>query len=175
MGNSVPIPERPAVPKDKTRICVAGYGISHNVGRAQRLASTIAKAYPQKYQTWFYFSTFGFSQFLNIIKAEIPEDQKSHPSTKDKGKTMAEHASAPFVWLETAATTTTTTTAGTDQNKTIITAKGGGDMFREWARKEFPENADIQELAKAETPTMSESFFDNATPGGTWMNEWMNE
>ena len=165
MGNSVPIPERPAVPKGKTRICVTGYGISHNVGRAQRLASTIAKAYPQKYQTWFYFSTFGFSQFLAIIKAEIPEDQRSHPSTKDKGKTMAEHTSAPFVWLE-----TTTATAGADEKKTI-TAKGGGDMFREWARKEFPENADIQELAKTEPPTISEIFFDNATPGGTWMDE----
>jgi hypothetical protein len=168
MGNSVPIPERPAVPKGMTRICVAGIGISHNVSRAQKLASTIAKVHPQKYQTWFYFSTFGYSHFLTLIQAEIPEDQKSHPSTKDKGKTMAEHTSAPFVWLE--KTTTTAAAAGADQKQTI-TAKGGGDMFREWARKEFPENADIQELAKPETPTMSEMFFDNATPGGTWMDE----
>ena len=78
---------------------------------------------------------------------------------------MAEHTSAPFVWLETA-----TATAGADEKKTLI-AKGGGDMFREWARKEFPENADIQELAKTEPPTISEMFFDNATPGGTWMDE----
>jgi hypothetical protein len=166
MGNSVPIPERPAVPKGQTRICVAGYGISHNVGSAQRLASAIAKAFPQKYQTWFYFSNFGFVQFLNTIKTEIiPEDQKLLPSTKDKGKTMAEHTSAPFVWLE-----TTTTDGGDDeQQTTTITAKGGGDMFREWARKEFPEHGEIQELAKAETPSISEIFFDNATPGGTWM------
>jgi hypothetical protein len=172
MGNAVPIPERPAVPEGMTRICVAGYGTSHNVGRAQKLASTIAKAYPRKYQTWFYFSNFGFAQFLSILKAEIPEDQKSHPSTKDKGKTMAEHTSAPFVWLETTtATTTTATTDGVDEkNNKVITAKGGGDMFRDWAREEFPENNDIQELAKTETPSMSEMFFDNATPGGTWMD-----
>jgi hypothetical protein len=163
MGNSVPVPERPAVPEGKIRICVAGFGISHNVSQAQRLASAIAKAYPTKYQTWFYFSTFGFSQFLKVIKTEIPEVQRSLASTKDSGKTMAEHTSAPFVWLE--------TTTGSDTKTTTMIAKGGRDMFCEWACQEFPDNGSIQELAKTETPPLSELFFDNTTPGGTWMED----
>jgi hypothetical protein len=52
---------------------------------------------------------------------------------------------APSVGLE---TTTMTTGAAT---KKTITAKGGGDMFREWTRNEFPEHGDIQKLAKPVT------------------------
>ena len=45
MGNTIS-PERPPVHEGKTRICVAGFGISHNVGRAQRLVELIAKTHP---------------------------------------------------------------------------------------------------------------------------------
>jgi hypothetical protein len=51
MGNAIPIPLRPPVPSGKTRICVAGFGISHNTARAQKLASAIASSYPEQFET----------------------------------------------------------------------------------------------------------------------------
>jgi len=146
----------------KTRICVAGYGISHNTGRAQKLASVIAQQYPEKYETWFYFSTFEYKQFLEGIKPAIPKEQLSQPSTLDANpKTIQDHTSSPFVWME--------TTSGGDGNKQIK-AVGGRDKFCEWASTEFPKDADdIQSLTSLEEPVLLELFFDYSTPGGTWM------
>jgi hypothetical protein len=155
MGNKVPVPERPAVPAGKTRICVAGFGISHNVGGAQKLASAIAAEYPDQYETWFYFSTFHFHDFLKTLKEEIPEHQKSQSSTLDKGKTMGEHTSAPFVWFERA-------------DEPAFEAKGGRDKFCEWAGTEFPNVESIQALASVDEPSFKGMFFDNDTPSGTW-------
>ena len=151
----VPVPNRPAVEGGKTRICVAGFGISHNTGRAQKLAATIARIHPDKYETWFYFSTFCYKEFLkSFIQNEIPHDQKSQLSTLDSDRTIGSHQSAPFVWFETA---------------DGIVAVGGRDKFCEWAAKEFPENEAIQALAGIESPPLRELFFDSTTPGGTWM------
>ena len=88
----VPVPNRPAVEGGKTRICVAGFGISHNTGRAQKLAATIARIHPDKYETWFYFSTFCYKEFLkSFIQNEIPHDQKSQLSTLDSDRTIGSH------------------------------------------------------------------------------------
>jgi hypothetical protein len=153
----VPVPPRPPVPPAKTRICVSGYGISHNTGQAQKLAAVIAKEHPDKYETWFYFSTFSFKDFLTTLKQEIPEDQQSKLSTLDSNtKTVSQHTSAPFVWLERG-----------DNNK--MEAIGGRDKFCDWATKEFPGEEPIQALSSVEEPPLSELFFDNTTPGGTWM------
>lgn len=153
----VPVPQRPAVPGGKTRICVSGFGISHNVSQAQKLAAEIAKEYPDKYETWFYFSTFDFKDFLVSIKKEFPEDQQSKRSTLDsKETTIATHRSAPFVWFETG-----------DKS---LEAIGGRDMFCEWAGKEFADNESIQSLSSTADPPLSMLFFDNTTPGGTWMS-----
>lgn len=136
---------------------MAGFGLSHNTGRAQKLAAVIAKEHPDKYETWFYFSTFEFRDFLRALKQEIPEDQKAKISTLDnKSKTVASHTSSPFVWLE----------RGGDNQ---IEAIGGRDKFSEWAGKELQGEKSIQELASLEEPPYSEVFFDNSTPGGTWM------
>ena len=164
MGNSfaAPVPSRPAVPAGVTRICVAGFGISHHTGRAQKIAALVAQKNPKLYETWFYFSTFGYHAFLkDDVMPKIPEDQKSKPGTADKGKTIGEHTSSPFVWLE-----TTTTTDGS----TTYTALGGRDKFSEWANQAFPDDADVKELTKEE-PSHKELFFDNATPGGTFAKE----
>jgi hypothetical protein len=69
---------------------------------------------------------------------------------------------APSVGLE---TTTMTTGAAT---KKTITAKGGGDMFREWTRNEFPEHGDSQESAKP--VTVLEIFFVMRQPAHRWMD-----
>ena len=154
---AVPVPPRPPVPPTKTRICVAGYGLSHNTGRAQRLAAAIAAAHPSRYETWFYFSTFCYRDFLESIKTEIPEEQKSLPSTLDTGApSMVQHRSAPFVWFERAAAPQ-------------FQAVGGRDKFCDWSRTEFAHQEDIQAWTSLEEPPLTELFFDNATPGGTWM------
>ena len=165
----VPIPPRPLVPMGRTRICVAGFGISHNTGRAQKLAATIAECHPKDYETWFYFSTFTFRDFLkDHLLPEFPDSEKGKMSTLDKtSKTVANHTSAPFVWLE--KTTRTTDGSTTDNSQKIMTALGGRDKFCEWAANEFPDQEDIQSLTSLEEPILLELFFDNTTPGGTWM------
>jgi len=165
MGNrfATPVPARPAVPAGKTRICVAGFGISHHTGRAQKIAAMIANKNSDKYETWFYFSTLGYRSFLkDDILPKIPDDQKSKPGTTDKGKTIGEHTSSPFVWLE-----TSTGEGGTAANYTAI---GGRDKFVAWVDETFPNDAELKELTKDE-PGHKEVFFDNATPGGTYAKE----
>lgn len=170
MGNKIPVPKSPSVPAGMTRICVAGFSISHNVGRAQKLAAAIADAHPDKYETWFYFSNSGFKDFLNdFLQRRLPEDQKGYPSVLNSDKTLAEHTSAPFCWLERGGTAV----AGEDdkvEGKTCE-VKGGRDMLCEWAGKEFPEDESIQALSSVESPPIMDIFwgFDNKTPGGTWM------
>uniref|UniRef100_A0A7S0ZJL5 Uncharacterized protein n=1 Tax=Timspurckia oligopyrenoides TaxID=708627 RepID=A0A7S0ZJL5_9RHOD len=153
---SVPAPQRPAVPDGKIRICVSGYGMSHNTGRAQKLAATIARVYPEGYETWFYFSTFHFKDFLESILKQIPEDQLSKPSCLDSDRPISNHSSSPFVWLE-------------HPGAKPMTAIGGRDSFCDWAAKTFPSDKSIQGLTSTREPPLSEMFFDNATPGGTWM------
>ena len=153
----VPVPSRPPIPAGKTRICVSGFGVSHNTGRAQKLAAEIAKQEADKYETWFYFSTFCYRDFVrDFVSKELPEDQKKIPSTLDSEKPMEKHQSAPFVWLE--------------QGQNEITAIGGRDRFCQWAAVNFPDNESIQALTSLEEPPFSELFFDNATPGGTYLN-----
>jgi len=167
MGNQIPIPKSPPVPTDKTRICVAGFGISHNVGRAQILATAITKAQPDKFETWFYFSNRGYKTFLAEFLEKLPENQKKLPSTKDSCKTIRDHTSAPLCWLERGGTL--------DANGDVVgktyEVKGGRDLFCEWAGKEFPNDASIQALSSVKSPPLSELFFDNKTPGGTWIKD----
>lgn len=172
MGNKITVLKSPPVPAGKTRICVTGFAISHNVGRAQKLAAAIAEAHPDKYETWFYFSNFGYSKFLTKFKQhQLPEDQKGLPSTSDGGKTLAEHTSAPFCWLERGGTIVAAAEDGGDDTVEgkIYEVKGGRDMLCDWAGKEFPEEESIQALCSVKAPPRSETCFDNTTPGGTWM------
>jgi hypothetical protein len=161
MGNifTVAVPSSPAVPAGITRICVSGVGASHHTGRAQKLASLIAKKYPTRYETWFYFSSFGFHSFLKSdILPRLSDDQKSKPSTTDKGKTVGTHSSSPFVWLE--------TSGSSGSSSKEYTALGGRDLFCQWANETFPDDTDIKTLTATE-PGFSEVWFDNQTPGGT--------
>jgi hypothetical protein len=96
----------------------------------------------------------------------MPSDQASKVSSLDKGLPVSEHKSAPFIWLE---------CGGADGAGKTMDAKGGRDKFAQWAGQEFPDVESIQVLASTETPPLSEAFFDNDTPGGTWMQEQTSE
>jgi hypothetical protein len=132
-----PVPERPPVPAGKVRVCVAGFAVSHNVGRAASVARAIAANSPEQFESWFYFDDRGarqttytrsitartwhvpsrsalgapttdphagfrgeFSRFLGPrgtggflaqLKSELDPAQRA---------TFADHATAPFCWLE---------------------------------------------------------------------------
>ena len=49
----------PQVPDGKIRVCVAGFAISHNVGRAASVARAVVAHAPDKYESWFYFDDQG--------------------------------------------------------------------------------------------------------------------
>lgn len=155
MGNAVPIPSRPAVPNGVIRICVSGFGMSHHTGIAQKLATVITQKHPDQYEPWFYFSTMGFRKFLKEdILPRLPDAEKAKSGTSDKGTTIAEHHSSPFIWLE-----------ETKDNETVYTALGGRDMFCEWADKTFPDDEDVKALTAAK-PGFKDLKFDNATTEG---------
>merc|ERR1711998_194744 len=152
--------ERPPVPTGVTRIHIAGafvmdgWGMgSPNVGKAHRLASLIAESQPSKYQTWQYLSNSGYKAFLRPLLLEFDEAERAKQSTNDKGTTVAQHHSTPFVWLE-----------STDaEGKKVMTALGGRDKFVEWASREF---ADVPAIAAAATSGFSfsqDAFFNTAS------------
>lgn len=149
MGGSASVPDRPRVPLGVTRICVTGFSTSHNVGRAANLAAAIASAYPEKYETWYYFSNFGYRKMLDSLKEEIPVEQRKNRGNLDNEKTIGEHKSAPFVWLE-------RSEEGVDEKE--IVAIGGRDMFAQWAGNLFTDNESIQSLSDVAAPPAREMF-----------------
>mmetsp|Transcript_921 Transcript_921/g.2064 ORF Transcript_921/g.2064 Transcript_921/m.2064 type:complete len:155 (-) Transcript_921:22-486(-) len=143
---SKPLPRLP-VPEGMTRICVAGFGISHHTGRARRIADGIASVHPEKYETWYYFDTFGFRpEFLDSVKAELSEEQR---------KKFADHKSSPFCWLE-----------RSDGTKNAL---GGRDRLCDWVRETFKDDERDESFLSLtrEEPTRQwkEVKFDNKTPG----------
>ena len=109
-GISMSRPPRNPVPEGKTRVCVAGYKISPYTGHARATAALIAAAYPDTYESWFYFdSSDNFYGFLKETFDSVPFP----PHLKG-------HASSPFVWLERGATNE-------------ITPIGGDSHLSEWA------------------------------------------
>mmetsp|Transcript_1738 Transcript_1738/g.2517 ORF Transcript_1738/g.2517 Transcript_1738/m.2517 type:complete len:155 (-) Transcript_1738:336-800(-) len=141
MGLSASKPSpRPAVPADKIRLCISGFGLSHHTGRARKIAEIIASTYPDKYETWFYFDTFGHKEFLPTVKAELSEEQQQK---------FATHQSSPFCWLEM-----------TDGKRNAI---GGRDRLCDWANENFKDqekDAPFLDLCKEEpTVTFTEVLY----------------
>jgi len=131
---------------------VSGFGFSHHTGRAREIAAAIAEAYPDEYETWFYFDSRGFRPtFLEAIQSEI----------KESGATVPDHKTSPFVWLETSGAS----------SKKEYTAIGGRDRLCEWTQAKFDasdsKNATFLPLCEGEPSHFSRKtvFFDNATPG----------
>jgi hypothetical protein len=127
MGGSatklVPPPRKP-VPEGKTRICVSGFTVSHHTGRARSIAALIAQKYPDKYESWFYFTTGqAYYTFLKNTFDSVPFPDH-----------LKGHSSSPFVWLEKGA-----------QNE--IQPLGGRDYFADWAKQNFADDQQVVELA----------------------------
>ena len=127
--------------------------MSHHTGRARAIATAIADAYPDEYETWFYFHTKGFkTQFLDSIKGEIKESNGSLPEG---------HTTSPFVWLE-------TQNAETSQKE--MTGLGGRDKLCEWTKAKFDANdskdATLLSLCTEEPRrSLMERNFDTTSPG----------
>merc|ERR1711998_429076 len=162
-SSSPTIPERTAVPTGVTRIHVIGMrgpfgGMgSPNVGKAHRVAELIRKTQPAEYETWFYFDNSGFRPFLNEQLLEFNETERAKESTNDKGTTVAEHHSMPFVWLE----------SSDAEGKRVLTAIGGRDKFDEWARKEFADVPEVVAEAREGFSFLRDWFFDNDSKSST--------
>eukprot|EP00798_Chlamydomonas_sp_ICE-L_P022395 gene22395-29506_t len=131
MGNSSSqtkeMPPRPPVAAGKTRICIAGFGISHHTNRAGKIARVIVETFPAEFETWFFFNSKlyrdgmeGGNGVLGIIKKELTPEQQTQ---------FAAHRSSPFVWLE---------MPGGEKK-----ALGGRDKFAEWAKERFAGNEAI--------------------------------
>jgi hypothetical protein len=145
MGAAASTPSaRPKVAEGMTRICVSGFGLSHNSGSARKVADSIAKMYPDKYETWYHFDTSTFQGiFLPSIKTELSQEDQTK---------FAAHKSSPFCWTETA-----------DEKKAI----GGRDDLCEWALANFKNEQDEVFLKRCRTgPSLfSDLIFDNKSPG----------
>ena len=85
------------------------------------------------------------------IAAATPTDALAMQTELDEAqrKQFADHATAPFCWLELP-----------DGTKS---AMGGRDGLCAWAKAEFPESPEVQKLASG-APATSEAFFDKG-PG----------
>ena len=72
-SSSVPVPSRKPVPVGKTRLCIAGYKISHHTGRARTIIGLIAKKYAADYESWMYFASGSdFEAFLKVTFDPVP-------------------------------------------------------------------------------------------------------
>ena len=116
-------PKSTPVPAGKTRICVVGYTHSGPTAKAHYLADKIARKYPDKYESWYYFDQFALWTYLKEKFDAVPFPQH-----------LKGHATSPFCWFESGASNT-------------IVPVGGSDHLSEWALKNFTD-ADIVQLAK---------------------------
>ena len=174
--STIPVPDRPIVPPGRIRICVAGVQVSHNVGKAVHIAEQIARSYPDVYETWFYFGSCGccggtgYFDVLPQFIEPMPETELSKESTLDKGTTVQNHRSAPFIWLEEGGTVGENGECLQFSGKKL-TAIGGADKFRLWALDTFPEDEAVQAVAGIPPNICVNLCFDDSVPQGTYLLE----
>jgi len=99
------VPPSPPVPPGKIRLCIAGFHISPHTGRARKIASLIARKFPDQYETWY---VWGSSSEYESFIIERTRDVPFPPELKG-------HGSSPFVYLEQGASKTTTPIGGREQ------------------------------------------------------------
>ena len=68
------LPARLPVPAGKTRVCVAGFTLSHHTGRARKVMDAIVKAHPDTYEV----SSRSMSRFMAFVVAHPRHDQALH-------------------------------------------------------------------------------------------------
>lgn len=135
------------VPAGKTRLCVAGFKVSHNTGHARCMADMIAKKFPDRYETWFHFPAFSPAEYFDyietVIKPQLNEEQRASFSSRVGW-------SSPFCWLL--------------NSDGVLDAKGGNDRFCEWVTAAFPEDEELKKYAATPPSLLSDMLFDK-TPG----------
>ena len=104
-------PPSPPIGAGKTRICIAGFTHSAPTSKAHYMADIIAKAFPDKFETWYYWDSG--SAFYGYI---IPKFDSVPFPPHLKG-----HSTSPFVWLERGAEKT-------------IEPIGGAKEFSAWVK-----------------------------------------
>jgi hypothetical protein len=107
-------PKSSPVPAGKIRLCVAGMTHSAPTAKAHIMADMLAQAFPEKYETWYYWDAYTFYQFTKWKFDPVPFP----PHLKG-------HATTPFCWIEEGPT-----------NK--ITPIGGCDYFEKWIQENVP-------------------------------------
>jgi len=110
-----------------TRIGVIGYTMSGPTGKAHDLANLIAKKYPKKYDTYYYFDNFGWGSFSLQRFADVPFPDR-----------LKGHSTSPFVWLE--------------QSGGKTTPIGGSDDMSTWALETFSDDEEVVRAAKQPPP-----------------------
>lgn len=144
------IKSRPPIGEGKTRICVAGFKVSHHTGRARKIADEIQKHEPGVYETWFFFSWPGdYRPSLAYLKEnDFQPFIKAHPDHH-----IAGHITSPIVWFE-----------KMGENGAIeITPIGGRDRFCEWAMEKYKDVPSISPLISTD-PGFGDAWVDE-TPG----------
>ncbi len=118
----VGVPPSTPVPEGKIRICVAGGTHSAPTAKAHELAALIAKRYPTRFETWFYFDQYAYWLFIRKFDTvPFPPHLKGHSTT-------------PFVWFERGATN-------------VIEPIGGSTDLSKWALDNL-DDEQVKTLAK---------------------------
>merc|ERR1711934_1235014 len=139
------------VPEGKVRICCSGFKISHHTGRARQIIDTLVTKYPDKFESWFYFSGEHID-FVEALKPKFTEEKRAKFSSR-KGW------SSPFVWLE--------------MPDGSLDALGGRDDLCEWMTSESgpnppPGDNDLNQLTS--DPGLCEAFGFNKDLGTAQVN-----
>ena len=136
LKTSVPNPPpSPPVPGSKTRICIAGYPASPPTAHSHYLADKIAKEFPDRFETWYYWDQWSLWTYLpqRFAAVTFPEHLKGH-------------CTSPFVWFERG-------------SKNEVEPIGGDDYFTKWAKKEFPDNKVVQDYCTQSVRVMSSDMW----------------
>jgi hypothetical protein len=144
------VKSRPPIAQGKTRICVAGFKISHHTGRARKIADEIQKHEPAAFDTWFYFSWPG--EYRPVLQYLKENDFKpfidAHPDHQ-----IAQHQTSPIVWIE-----------KLGENGAIeVTPIGGRDRFCEWATEKYKDIPAINQLISTD-PGLGDAWVEEG-PG----------
>jgi len=138
-SSSVPVPSRKPVPVGKTRLCIAGYKISHHTGRARTIIGLIAKKYAADYESWMYFASGSdFEAFLKVTFDPVPFPDH-----------LKGHGSSPFCWIE--------TYDAAAPNGIKIEPLGGRSHLCPWVLQRFPGDEELKGLCTS-GPGLMEAF-----------------
>eukprot|EP00388_Colpodella_angusta_P037656 GDKK01042170.1.p1 GENE.GDKK01042170.1~~GDKK01042170.1.p1 ORF type:complete len:204 (+),score=26.04 GDKK01042170.1:23-613(+) len=121
------MPQSP-VPAGKIRICVASFNLSRWGGRAHHLAAHLAKTYPDKFESWYYFDGMG-----QVYRYMIDTFDKVPFPTNIKG-----HNTSPLVWLEVNKSVANGASAeeiNTIDGNAILEVLGGCSEFQSWVKQ----------------------------------------